>query len=34
MTAPTGPASDSSFQPIRQAITQSDYLSAATIRIE
>jgi hypothetical protein len=25
-----GPASDSSFQPIRQAITQSDHLFAAT----
>lgn len=29
MTGPFRPASDSSFQPIRQAITQSDHLSAA-----
>ena len=30
MTGPAGPAGDSSFRPIRQAITQSDHLSAAT----
>jgi hypothetical protein len=30
MTRPSRPASDSSFQPMRQAITQSDHLPAAT----